>query len=290
MKIKTNELMIGVFVSTATLIVIFGILWLGRSNFFVKGLHINLIVPDAQGLNVGDQIFYRGLSVGSVQSAELADRGILLKLKIERAAQIPRDSKFSIKEVDLLGGKGVDIQPGRSTKYLQTGDVVRGKSSGGLMNVVQDGKKVEKRINKVLANIDSLTGARTFTSIHSSLEILNSTIKDARILLEQNRKDLSSLIANLNTISAENREPLHDVLTSLSQKSNALADAISRTKSVSGRMDSILNNLQSGRGSMGKLFTNDSLYNNMNRSFAQLDSLLQDIRKNPEKYFKFKVF
>ncbi len=290
MKVKTNELMIGVFVSTATLIVIFGILWLGRSNFFVKGLHVDLLVPDAQGLNVGDQVFFRGLSIGSVQSAELADRGILLKLKLERAAQIPRDSKFSIKEEDLLGGKAVDIQPGRSMEYLQTGAVVRGESSSGLMNVVQDSKKMETRINKVLANIDSLTGAQTFTSIHSSLDMLNGTIKDARTLLAQNRKDLSSLIANLNAMGAENKEPLHDILISLSKKSDAFADAISRTKSVSGRMDSILNNLQSGQGSMGKLFTNDSLYNNMNRSFAQLDSLLQDIRKNPKKYFKVKVF
>ncbi|NOY58658.1 MAG: MCE family protein [Calditrichaeota bacterium] len=290
MKVKTNELMIGVFVFTATLIVIFSILWLGRSNFFVKGLHVNLIVPDAQGLNVGDQVFYRGLSVGSVQSAELADRGILLKLKIERAAQIPKDSKFSIKEENLLGGKGVEIQPGRSTEYLENGDVVHGKSSSGLMNVVQNSKKMETRINKVLANIDSLTGAKTFTSIHSSLNALNSTIKDARILLEQNRKDLSSLIANLNAMSAENREPLHSVITTLSKKSEALSDAITRTRAVSGRMDSILNNLQAGQGSMGKLFTNDSLYNNMNRSFAQLDSLLQDIRKNPEKYFKVNIF
>jgi len=290
MKVKTNELMIGVFVSTATLIVIFGILWLGRSNFFVKGLHVNLIVPDAQGLNVGDQVFYRGLSIGSVQSAKLAEHGILLKLKIERAAQIPRDSKFSIKEEDLLGGKAVDIQPGRSTEYLKTGDVVRGESSSGIMNVVENSTKMENRVNKVLANIDSLTGTQTFTMIHSSLKMLNSTIKDAQTLLKQNRKDLSSAIANLNTISSENREPLHNVLMTLSEKSQALSDAITRTKSVSGRMDSILNNLQAGQGSLGKLFSNDSLYNNMNRSFAQLDSLLQDIRKNPKKYFEVKVF
>ena len=290
MKAKTNEIIIGISVSLATLIVILGILWLGRSNFLAKGLHLNVLVDDARGLNIGDEVYFRGLSVGSVQSADLDSQGVILQLKLDKSAMIPSDSKFVLKEQNLLGDKIIQIIPGRSATYLKNGDSVRGEHASGLMSVLQNSKSLQVRIDKILANIDSLTGAQSAQMVHTSLTVLNKTLRDAQILLEQNQKDLSSLIQNLDAISSENREPLHKMINNLSQKSDELSEAIVRTKSAVGHMDAILGNIENGKGSMGKFFTNDSLYNNMNRSFAQLDSLLQDIRKNPKKYFEVKVF
>jgi len=290
MKTKTNEIIIGISVSLATLIVILGILWLGRSNFFTEGLHLNLIVNDAQGLNIGDEVYFRGLSVGSVQSADLDSQGVVLQLKLDKTVMIPIDSRFILKEQNLLGDKVIQILPGTSGTYLKTGDSVRGEHTGSLMSTLRNSKSLRERIDKILVNIDSLTGTQSTQMIHTSLTALNKTLQDAQILLEQNQKDLSSLIKNLDTISSENKEPLHKIINDLSQKSDELSEAIVRTKSAVGHMDDILGNIENGKGSMGKFFTNDSLYNNMNRSFAQLDSLLQDIRKNPKKYFEVKVF
>nr|HRP00965.1 hypothetical protein [Flavobacteriales bacterium] len=43
--------------------------------------------------------------------------------------------------------------------------------------------------------------------------------------------------------------------------------------------------LESGEGTMGKLMSNDSLYNNLNAASAELDLLLEDLRVNPNRYF-----
>ncbi|MBL7918375.1 MAG: MCE family protein, partial [Bacteroidia bacterium] len=48
--------------------------------------------------------------------------------------------------------------------------------------------------------------------------------------------------------------------------------------------------INSGQGTLGKLAKNDTLYMNLNKSSADLDKLLKDLRYNPERYIHFSVF
>mgnify|MGYP000639699041 CR=1 FL=1 len=52
----------------------------------------------------------------------------------------------------------------------------------------------------------------------------------------------------------------------------------------------ILNQINNGQGTLGKLVKNDSLYNNLNKSAAALDKLLVDLEMNPKRYVHFSVF
>ncbi|MBC7863938.1 MAG: MCE family protein, partial [Bacteroidia bacterium] len=52
----------------------------------------------------------------------------------------------------------------------------------------------------------------------------------------------------------------------------------------------ILDQINKGEGTVGKLVKNDSLYNNLNKSAQDLDKLMKDLRQNPERYLHFSVF
>ena len=52
----------------------------------------------------------------------------------------------------------------------------------------------------------------------------------------------------------------------------------------------VLNNLNEGQGSMGKLLNDDSLYYYLTQTAADLDSLFIDLRENPDRYVQFSVF
>jgi len=58
------------------------------------------------------------------------------------------------------------------------------------------------------------------------------------------------------------------------------------------RADSIVTNLQHGEGTVGKLLTDESLYNNVNNFSSEGVKLLYDFRQNPKKYLtiKFELF
>jgi phospholipid/cholesterol/gamma-HCH transport system substrate-binding protein len=48
--------------------------------------------------------------------------------------------------------------------------------------------------------------------------------------------------------------------------------------------------INKGEGTMGMLINNDSLYNSLERSAADLDKLLIDLKQNPKRYVHFSMF
>lgn len=52
----------------------------------------------------------------------------------------------------------------------------------------------------------------------------------------------------------------------------------------------MMTNLEQGKGSMGKLLSDDAMYNNLTKTSKELELLLQDLRLNPTRYVNVSVF
>ena len=61
-------------------------------------------------------------------------------------------------------------------------------------------------------------------------------------------------------------------------------------KSTISNFDSLLNNVDNGEGSIGKLMKDDRLYINLQRATKQLEELLVDMKLNPKRYVHFSLF
>jgi phospholipid/cholesterol/gamma-HCH transport system substrate-binding protein len=48
--------------------------------------------------------------------------------------------------------------------------------------------------------------------------------------------------------------------------------------------------LQAGKGSMGKLVTDEALYKNLEKTTKELEMLLEDVRLHPTRYVNVSVF
>ena len=55
-------------------------------------------------------------------------------------------------------------------------------------------------------------------------------------------------------------------------------------------MDTLLAQVQSGQGTLGKLAQDEELYKQVVATLADAKALLADVRQNPKRYFKFSVF
>lgn len=286
MNIKKNEFAIGLSVTFATLIVIFGILWLGKSNFFVKGLHLKMLVNDANGISVGDEVLYRGLHVGTVQNTEISGNQILIKLKTEKISRLPKDSRFVIKEISLLGEKAVEIIPGRSKKYLQFGDTVNGEVLGGISQALGKEGSFGKRIDNILKNIDSLAGEKTMLALQNFILELRQTNRNLNNLING---DLKNTLVNINEMAGTSKVPVRTLLDTLAGRAKDISLTIKNLKNTSSSLDSISSEIKNGHGTIGKLMQNDSIYHNMNNTIQHLDSLILDINQNPKKYFEVKI-
>jgi phospholipid/cholesterol/gamma-HCH transport system substrate-binding protein len=52
----------------------------------------------------------------------------------------------------------------------------------------------------------------------------------------------------------------------------------------------LLNKIQNGDGTIGKLVNQDELYIRSEKLLTELETLVADVRKNPTKYFKLSLF
>ena len=69
-----------------------------------------------------------------------------------------------------------------------------------------------------------------------------------------------------------------------------IGQALATTQKSLEGLQKIMQGLEAGQGSMGKLIKDDSLYSNLNRSLADLDKLLIDFRLAPKRYVHLSVF
>jgi phospholipid/cholesterol/gamma-HCH transport system substrate-binding protein len=115
-----------------------------------------------------------------------------------------------------------------------------------------------KRVNDLLSRVDRATDSGQITEIvgaaRSASTDLRAASADARALLATFREHQRTLVRVLET------------------------------------SDSVLAKVQSGRGSLGLLTRDSTLYLETTQVLAQMRQLLADIQANPRRYFRFSVF
>ena len=104
--IKT-KLMVGIFVLLGFALATGSIIWLGMSNYFEKGLYyVAYFDESVQGLDKDSPVKYRGVSIGRVESINVAPDETLIQvvMKIRKLSSLPstmvriqkRDSNYCL--------------------------------------------------------------------------------------------------------------------------------------------------------------------------------------------------
>ncbi|MEN6601760.1 MAG: MCE family protein, partial [Bryobacteraceae bacterium] len=60
-------------------------------------------------------------------------------------------------------------------------------------------------------------------------------------------------------------------------------------ESAVARLDTTLEKLNSGQGTMGQLLVNPQLYESLNGATQEMHSFMKDFRANPKKFLRIKV-
>lgn len=291
MNTKQNEFIIGITVSLATLMVIVGLLWLGKSNFLKQQITLHMKVESTNGLQEGDEVHFRGVKVGMVKAITFVTDGVIVRMKIDNAVKIPKNSEFLITGQSLIGEQYVDIKAGNSNQYLQDGALVQGiVQQGSISNITSQFGQIQGQLQQVLANLENMSSRENITLVRSALLHLNRTTAALDSLVRTGGPVLLSAVNNVNEISAENKEAIQSFMASLQKNSQSLAAVLERTHQSASRVDSLLSSIQRGQGNLGRLYSSDSLYIQLEKALTNIDSLFQDIRNHPGKYFNVRIF
>jgi phospholipid/cholesterol/gamma-HCH transport system substrate-binding protein len=313
----SNEAKVGIL-GTFTL----GILYLGFN--FLKGSDVfstqneyYAVYDNVDGLQPSNAITLNGLNVGIVKKIDiLQDKGNQLKVTftVKKDILLTDKSEALLADAGLLGGKKIilNIKPGAT---LEEDSKMISGIQNGLMKTVGD------KASPVLQNADSLIltlnkVVKQFDNTGAVLKLLianaNQTTGGVNAVLASNSKNLSAitgnaatLTSNLNTlagnlsITEKQIAPILANVNTLTSKTNTLADSVAalqlgRTvnelnQSVAS-LQLILKEVNAGKGTLGKLTKDQSLYSNLDSTAASLNNLLTDFKANPKRYVHFSLF
>jgi phospholipid/cholesterol/gamma-HCH transport system substrate-binding protein len=288
-----REVRVGIFVLVglaAFLTILFTMTDVGT---FRGRYYANTVVESAGGMRRGDPVQMRGVTVGRVIDFDIVPEGVGVRLEIYDEYDIPADSRAQVKSNGLLGGMVVDVVPGRSPERMSDGATLPGVAEG--TDIMAQAAGIGSRADTALMRVNRLLSDQTIGSVGSSAEELQALLDELNGLATQQRGQLAALSASLRR-SASNVETATTglELQRSIQQVDALTAQMAQTTAgltrTSASLQAVIGRLERGEGTLGKLTSDEQLYNNLNATVNNLNALITDIQQNPKKYIDVSVF
>jgi phospholipid/cholesterol/gamma-HCH transport system substrate-binding protein len=221
---------------------------------------------------------------------------IVAIVEVSSDMSIPEDSKIKI-EAQLLGGVTLKLLKGNSKNFAEDGDVLEpdyskdvfGMINSKVMNVTNSADSLFGTLNAFLHKQELNEAVNSVPIVLHELAAtiieIRKTIAALEPALKQTSGSLSSFSSNLPEYDRQLREGLEYFNKAGRQiDSVRIADLLNNLSMSSEKLALLLNDLNQGKGSMGKLLKDEALYADIRNSNAQLQSIMLDLKKYPEKY------
>ncbi len=285
-----HELRVGIFVLLG-IISFMLVLFLMTDPASFRGRYmVTTVVDNAGGIRKGDPVQMKGVNIGRVDDFEIRDEDVTIQLEIEGEWEIPSDSRTRLSSTGLLGGLTVEVVRGTSSTPLGEGAELPGEVGSGLMETAT---ALGGQAEEVLGQLRQVLSDGTTNSIEASAQELEALLGTLSDVANTQRAEVARLTASLNRTAAGVETVTPDLRSALAQADSVMAQ-LSGTASVlssaSRSLDQVLGRISRGEGSLGRLSTNDELYENLNNASLALEALLVDLREHPDRYLKISVF
>ena len=292
---------VGFLFLLSIIVVVMGILWF--KEFKVGGRTYPLAVefPTTSGLVRGDPVEVKGVPSGKVEAIRFEEGLALVFLQLDRGVVLYNDARFNIESVGLMGEKAVTILPGtRRAGEISPGSIPKGEYHGGVSELMTGVGGALETFERMANRLDSLLvgfDRPKQDQVGRTLDNLERATRDLATLLEENRNEISRSVRTMG----DAMEDLHAMLDGREESfGQALDGARGTTARLDStlvnlnrtviRMDSILVRVQSGEGTLGRVIEDQALYDQFVATLGDAKALLQDVRENPKRYFKFSIF
>ncbi|MEC8538073.1 MAG: MlaD family protein [Bacteroidota bacterium] len=280
-----KEFFLGIICVVAGIALFFGIKFLsGDSNPLFNNNKFYVKYDNIDGLEKSNDITINGGVIGQVTDLILipSNNSWLVELTIDEPkvlGQLTKQSLFEIQDDGFLGTKIILLKLAPGDKVFP-GDTLNGSSNGLISQFSRqfDGFDIQQVVSPILELLEKIT---TLTS-------------DIDRIIVSNEKNVNGIISNSENIVkslSKNAKNFNNLINNLSDFSNELSSLSLPEISVNlnndlKKLNSILNKIDQGNGSVAKVINSDDLIEEFEATLKSIKSLVEDFEKNPKKYFK----
>lgn len=301
MKIS-KELKTGILALASILLFIWGYSFLKGRDLLTSYKTLYVKYDNVEGLPNSASITLNGLVIGKIKSITLENTTgkSIVEMQIETEFPIAKSSTAKIYEPGFIGGKQIQIIPNlKDQKLAENGDYLKGDVVLGLTAGLSEKlSPLQAKAEKMLESTDVLIG-----NLNSVLDAKNK--ENIALIIENMKKTMAELnqaSSSANDLMAENKAKINGTMTNIhkvssdfSKISDSLAKAhlgqtVKNLEKTMKNVDKLMADIESGKGSMGKLMKDEALYTNLNKTSKEMALLLEDVRLNPTRYVNVSMF
>lgn len=272
------EIRVGFFLILGVLILVFGVMWGRGVHLFSDAPRLTVRFDDVYGLEVGDPVVIRGIEQGKVSQVALQDQSVLVTLQLNDVPALQSDLRVWIADRDLMGGKQVTLDPGKSGRPHDPQTIIPGTQKGNLMTLLTLAETLVRRLDETVLMIQPVFASG---QIESTLTDLQTTARHAGKTIEDIRPYWTAASKRIETAS---RQLEND-------------STLVRINRVTGEMETVLTQFQvliqkvdKGEGTFDRLVRDRQLYDHLLTTTLKMDSLVTDIKANPKRYLHVSLF
>ncbi len=306
----SNETKVGILAIVTIFIFIVGYNFLKGNDVFSDEDAFYAKYDRVNGLSVSKPVLINGYPIGRVSKLSLLPSGqILAEFKIHRGYEIPKNTIARLENTDLLGGKAIIFMLGSSNQFAKSGDTL---STNTQKTVIEQVEPIQQKAAQIISRLDSILSSvngtinpefqrnfeRSFASIARTLETLEGTAKKVDGLVGAQSVKIGTILGNLESISSNfknNNDKVSAIISNMNKVSDDVAKAniaqtITQTNNTLANLQSVLDKVNTGQGSLGLLVNDKQLYTNLTHAADNLDKLMIDLKTNPKRYVHFSIF
>lgn len=267
---KNVEFWVGIFIFVGLVLLAYMIIRLGSyDKLTASGYDLVVSYKFTNGVIEGAPVRVAGVEAGRVKELILTPDGetkVDVVVSLQENVKLRRNVLVVINSLGIMGEKYIEFLPqDPNAEMLRPGDRVIGQDPTSIADLTGKAKDFAESLGSVFE--DGEKGSKLGQIMDNIIQITG----------DNNRENLSTTLVNLNEFSGKINTFGSD-LESLS-KDKAFSETMTNFHDASASLKAVLDQIRSGKGTIGKLVYDNDLHDKMKL-------LLRDLVENPSKLFR----
>jgi phospholipid/cholesterol/gamma-HCH transport system substrate-binding protein len=281
-----KEVGVGTLVLVGIGLFIAGTAWLKGAGFSRDERTAQVQFADIGTLKQDNAVTVSGVVVGQVKEIEFKEPGrVLVTITLPPSLPVRTDAVAKIDAGIFTSDARIVLETGTSGSPLQDGGTIRGSSDPGLF---AKGSALADRADSVLLGVQALANqqmadnvAKSLQAMERLLNTLNKTLPQASSEAEKTMVALRQLSGRLDSTIAT--IPVGNAIERADTLARNLSTMSVQLTATGARLDTLLQLINSGQGTLGKFATDSGFYVDSRATAQSLKLLLDELTKHPGK-------
>lgn len=293
---KTNtDLIVGASILIALFILVTGVLWLKEVSLASKMVTYTVIFPQVGILQEGDPVHVNGVKKGTVAKIRLRGDEVVAVLNLEKTVRLTDSTQIRVINIGLLGERGIGVKltsKGNPVPYNTKEDTtfLSGKfdtgiseAMGMLGTVLSEVETLAKDVTMIM---ESTVGDTAFLNMFHTMVgrldtitvVAQNLVSENEPLLNRSMKNLSDASSDLKSLMDKNSDNLDAIIANGEELSSRSLAVVTQVESLAVAVQTVVHRIDSGEGTLGKLYKDDQFYVDLKHTLANVDSLVNEVQ------------